>query len=344
MAKNKITYLEKNRKSSLQHLIKRSGDLKRNHSTQDPELIALQKMVGNRRTQDVIEKQLSKGKGQNKGIVRNIQQNDLLTQIQLQAIKKPVPTLPLLDVITERLPNWFLEPGKPGTYGQNPNLRKILLTLYTRIGESLWKELIPKGSVTHVNEMGGLDFETDDVAGVVALLISSGYTASYYARGPDDDWGLREPNLPAAGLHVRGKKGKGNKINIHIDLHPPAWSGFYHWLMDADHWFYDMRKKTHTPETLQEGVEKLGTYIPILYEQKIHGEATARLNRLAGQANDRTEVQAEIDEGRQYLALAGKVLWNKNKISKPELANATWYLGLASACASGAEHNLQRKP
>jgi len=340
MAKNKITYLEKNRKSSLQHLKKRSRDLKQNISTQDPELIALQKMVGNRRTQDVIEKQLSKGKEQNKGVIRNIQKNDLLTQIQLQAIKKPVPTSPLLPDITSRLAHWFFDkPGKPGKLSQNPALRKILLTLYARIGKDLWK-LIPPKSITYVSEKGEMDFKTNEIVYVYLVLRSKGYTPSYFAKG-EAEWGLREPTLPAAGLHVRGK---GNMINIHIDLHPPSWSGFYHWLMDADHWFYDMRTKTHTPETLQEGVEKLGTYIPILYEQKIHGEATARLNRLAGQAKGRTEVQAEIDEGRQYLALAGKILWTKKVISKTELANATWYLGLASACASGAEHNLQRKP
>jgi len=344
MAKNKITYLEKNRKSSLQHLKKRSVDLKRNISTQDPELIALQKMVGNRGTQDVIEKQLSKGKGQNKGVVRNIQQNNLLSQIQLQAAKKSAPTTPLLKVIKERLQPWFFDiPGTPDTLYQKPNLRKILLILYARIGDEMWKNLIPKESITYVSEQGEMDFIPINKETVKAKLSSLGYTDSFYAKASDNDWGLREPTLPAAGLHVRGIKGK-NKINIHIDLHPPTWPGIYHWLMDADHWFYDMRKKTHTPETLQEGVEKLGTDIPILYQQKVHGEATARLNRLAGQAKDRTEVQAEIDEGRQYLSLAGKILWTKNVISKTELANATWYLGLASACASGAEHNLQRKP
>jgi hypothetical protein len=341
MSKNKITYLEKNRKSSLRHLKKRSGELKQNISTQDPELIALQKLVGNRGTQDVINKQHAQQTQLDFGQVKNRQREELLTSIQLQTAKKPVPTTPLLPDIASRLAHWFFDkPGNPGKLSQNPALRKILLTLYARIGDALWKELIPEKSITHVSEMGEMDFKTNEIVYVYLVLRGKGYTPSYFAKGKDE-WGLREPTLPGAGLHVRGKD---NKINIHIDLHPPSWSGFYHWLMDADHWFYDMRKKTHTPETLQEGVEKLGIYIPILYEQKIHGEATARLNRLAGQAKDRTEVQAEIDEGRQYLSLAGKVLWTKNVISKTELANATWYLGLASGCASGAEHNLKRKP
>jgi len=340
MAKNKITYLEKNRKSSFQHLKKRSGDLKRNISTQDPELMALQKMVGNRGTQDVINKRHAQQTQLDFGQIKNHQREKLLSNIQLQAAKNPVPTSPLLPDIASRLPHWFFDkPGEPGKLSQNPALRKILLTLYARIGKDLWK-LIPPKSITYVSEQGEMDFKTNEIVYVYLVLRSKGYTPSYLAKGKEE-WGLREPTLPAAGLHVRGT---GNKINIHIDLHPPSWTGIYHWLMDADHFFYKMRKETHTPETLQEGVEKLGTYIPILFEQKVHGEATARLNQLTGQAKNRPEVQAEIDEGRQYLALAGKILWTKDIISKTELANATWYLGLASACASGAEHNLQRKP
>lgn len=341
MANKRISEKEKKRQTLIRKSKVGSKARQGQIMTHAPGITTLQQQVGNRVLRDVINKHRSQQKQMDIEQIKNRQREKLLSNIQLQAAKKPVPTSPLLPDIASRLAPWFFDkPGKPGKLSEIPARRKILLTLYARIGVDLWK-LIPPKSITYVSEQGEMDFKTNNTAGVKNILLSKGYTASFFAKGSDYDWGLREPTLPAAGLHIRSK---GNKINIHIDIHPPTWPGFYHWLMDSDHWFYDMRKKTHTPETLQEGVEKLGTYIPILYEQKIHGEATARLNRLAGQANDRTEVQAEIDEGRQYLALAGKVLWNKNKISKPELANATWYLGLASACASGAEHNLQRKP
>lgn len=94
--------------------------------------------------------------------------------------------------------------------------------------------------------------------------------------------------------------------------------------------------RTHTPETLHAGVESLGIYIPVLYEQRMHGEITALLNGLVAKARGQPEAQAEVKEGLDYLRQARALLWNKPGISQEELSAAGWLLGLACACASGA--------
>jgi len=260
--------------------------------------------------------------------------------IQEQAEKSKPAITPLIPQIIEKLPHWFMDrPGYVGKLSENPKLRDVLLTLYARMGTSFWNQ-IPQKGISYVSEQGELDFETKDVEGVKKFLVSRGYTPSYFAKASDDAWGLREPTLPSAGLHVRGGT---NKVNVHIDLHPPMQTGIYHWLMDADHWFYKSRKKSHTPEALREGVEKLGHFIPVLYQQKVHGDITARLERLTKDAKGHPAIQAEVEEGQAYLKLAGSVLWNREVVSQADLANVIWYLGLASACANGAEQLKKKK-
>ena len=103
------------------------------------------------------------------------------------------------------------------------------------------------------------------------------------------------------------------------------------------------RSTTHTPKKLQAGVESLGIAIPVLSQQKRHGKLTGRLNALESRVKGQhaIAVQAEIDEARQYLREAAKIIWTKSIISKAKQAN--WYLLLASGCVSGAEHNLQSR-
>jgi len=245
-----------------------------------------------------------------------------------------VAQTPLLEEIRNRLDaKKYLsdEPGIPDPIARNPALCRVLLTLYARMGE-LWK-LIPPGSIDWVDEQGVIDFAPKNLNAFRTELEGQGYTASYWAKAEDNLWGLREPNIPAAGLHIRGKK--DGKVNVHIDLHPPSWTGFSHWFMDSF-----IRGRTHTPETVQAGVERLGVYIPVLYKQRMHGELTAQLNGLAGRAKGHPEAQAEIDEGLDYLRQAGALLWNKPGISQEELSQAGWFLGLAGASASGASHSL----
>ncbi len=287
----------------------------------------------------ILQNSLNQGNLQTQYLIGNLQatQNQI---IQEQSEKSKSPVTPIIPQILEKLPDWFMDkPGYRGKLSEKPVLREILLTLYARMGTSFWNQ-IPQKGISYVSEQGELDFETKDVEGVRKFLVSLGYTPSYFAKASADVWGLREPTLPTAGLHVRGGV---NKVNVHIDLHPPMQTGIYHWLMDADHWFYKSRKKSHTPEALREGVEKLGQFIPVLYQQKVHGDITARLERLTKEVKGHPDVQAEIDEGKAYLALAGSVLWNRNVVSQADLANAIWYLGLASACAYGAEQLSKKK-
>jgi hypothetical protein len=364
MVKHRFTSEEKKRKTQSNLPKNKTGLQSWKTSIKDPGLQTLQKMVGNRTTQDLIMQQRYMTDS-------NFKQNNHMSQIQLQKAEKFVPTTPLLKDIESHLAPWFFDkPGEPGKLSQNPNLSKLLLTVYAKIGKDLWDKIFPSTlpssknkdlsekvfplkfsppknkeaqtkttQITYVSEQGDVDFVTDDKSRVYFEFYSKGYRPTYYAKGlkNKNDWGLREPNMQTAGLHVLGRKGE-NKVNIHIDLHPPSWNYISHFLFD-----YLFRERYNTPETLQAGVEKIGIYIPILYEQKIHGKITARLNQLASQVKGDAELQTEINEGRQHLAQAGQILWTKEIISNSELANATLYLKLASGSMWEVEHFLKKK-
>lgn len=251
------------------------------------------------------------------------------------------PVTPLLPEIMDRLAHWFKNrPGKPGTLSKNPGLRNVLLTLYARLGPDLWR-LIPPGAIRYVSEQGEMDFVPKSLNTVRDALIARGYTAAYFAKSGDNVWGLREPNLPAAGLHWRGLA--NGRVNVHIDLHPPSQTGLYHWFMDADHWFGGMRKRTHDPSSLQAGVESLGVYIPVLYEQRIHGELTGQLDALASQAKGNPDSEAEISDGRLFLRQAGAKLWNRAVVAQSDLEEAALHLASAACCVSGARHFMERE-
>jgi hypothetical protein len=180
-------------------------------------------------------------------------------------------------------------------------------------------------------------FEPVNEAQLQLALRAAGYTNLYFAKSSADRWGLREPNVEAAALHWRGAP--GGKVNVHIDLHPPSGTGLLHAIQDLLR-----RSETHDPAAIQAGVESLGAYIPVLHQQKMNGELTVRFDQLQSRvkAQANPAVQAEIDEGRQYLRQAGGILWNKGVVEQAELKQAMWYLSLAVASASGAEHTDAR--
>jgi hypothetical protein len=257
----------------------------------------------------------------------------LRRRVQRQA-GRARPTSPLLPEIWNRLAKWVKQdqPDRPADLTRMPALRGILLALYARVGLALWRHI---RQITWVGPRGAMEFHPVDEGALKATLIGRGYTTSYFAKGGTDRWGLREKNVDAAGLHWRGRP--GGKVNVHIDLHPPSWTGFWHWLMDSGR----IRSMTHTREAIRAGIASLGIYIPVIHEQRAHGRLTVRLNKLDNQARGRPDVQAEVDEGRRHLRQASSIIWTKSVVSQAELNNAIWYLDLAAACASGAEHSLR---
>lgn len=240
------------------------------------------------------------------------------------------PTSPLIPEIWGRLPSWMKQ-GPKASLNQNPALRNVLLILYARVGP-LWNHV---KRITWVGESGTMDFEPLNEVSLFAALLTRGYTASYFA-GLGNRWGLREPNVETAGLHWRGRP--GGKVNVHIDLNPPSWTGLWHKIQDD--W---RRGTTHTPDSLRAGVESLGTYIPVLYEQRMHGELTVRFNELTGRAGGRADVLAAIARGRQYLSAAARIIWTKTVSSQADLSNALFSLYQAGREAAQAA-NLLRGP
>jgi hypothetical protein len=243
------------------------------------------------------------------------------------------PTSPLLPEIWDRLAPWLKQgtSGQPSALSQNPALWDVLLVLYARIGPSLWSHI---RQITWVGERGEMEFIPEDERRLIVALFAEGYTTSYFA-GLGNRWGLREPNVDVAGLHWRGMPG-GNIVNVHIDLHPPSWTGLWHKIQDD--W---RRSTTHTPESLRAGVERLGTYIPVLYEQRLHGELTVRFNDLHGKARGMNDVQAAITRGRQYLQAASRIIWTRSLISQAELSQAFYYIYQAGLEAERAENLLK---
>lgn len=244
------------------------------------------------------------------------------------------PTSPLLPEISDRLAPWIYQgmPGKPSALSQNPALRNVLLVLYARIGPSLWGHIL---QITWVGKDGAMEFTPEDERRLIDALLAEGYTTSYFARSGTNRWGLREPNVDVAGLHWRGMSG-GNVVNVHIDLHPPSWTGLWHWIQDKLR-----RSTTHTPESLRAGVERLGTYIPVLYEQRLHGELTVRFNDLYGQTRGRSDIQKAITRGRHNLQAASRIIWTRDLISQAELSQAFYYIYQAGLEAEHAENLLK---
>ncbi len=239
------------------------------------------------------------------------------------------PTSPLIPEIWDRLASWMKQ-GPRAALNRNPALRNVLLTLYARLGP-LWSHV---KRITWVGERGEMLFEPQDDGRLQTALLASGYTASYFAKGGKDRWGLREPNVETAGLHWRGKS--GGKVEVHIDLHPPILTGLWHKIQDD--W---RRSTTHTPESLRAGVESLGTYIPVLFQQRIHGLLVVRFNELAGRAQGRANVLAAIGRGRQHLRAAARIIWTRAVVSQADLRNALFSLYQAGREATRAANLLR---
>jgi hypothetical protein len=256
----------------------------------------------------------------------------------LSSVPRPVqrqagqarPTSPLLPQIWDRLASWIKQdqPGRPADLSRDPALRDVLLILYARIG-ALWSHI---RQITWVGRRGEMEFYPVDEGRLQADLIARGYTTSYFAKW-GNRWGLREPNVDAAGLHWRGMP--EGTVNVHIDLHPPSWTGLWHKIRDD--W---RRSTTHTPESVRAGVESLGTYIPVLFHQRTHGCLVVRFNELEGLARGRADVLAAISRGRQYLQAAARIIWTRSVISQVELTDAYLCLHWAGLEAMRAERLL----
>jgi hypothetical protein len=296
------------------------------------DILALQRTVGNRAVTRLIQTKLTVGSAGDQYEQEADRGAELVQREEMP--EGATPVTPLVPEIWDRLAPWMKQdqPGRPADLRQKPVLRDVLLTLYARIGK-LWSHI---RRITWVGERGEMLIEPVNEPQLQLALAAAGYTALYFAKGSDDRWGLRESNVEAAGLHWRGSS--ESKVNVHIDLHPPSGTGLWHAIQDLLR-----RSETHDPTALRTGVESLGTEIPVLHQQEMHGELTVRFNELERQVKGQTNpaIQAEIDEGRQYLRQAGEILWNKDIVEQAELKQAMDYLSLAAASASGAKHNLK---
>ncbi len=198
--------------------------------------------------------------------------------------------------------------------------RTYLLDLYAKLGP-VWNR-VPDHSITWIGTAGEMDFTPDNQAAVKADLIKAGYTDSYWAAGDGDTWGLREPGASSAGLHWRGKP--GGKINVHIDLHPPSGTGFWHWWEDLKH-----RASTHTAQTIRQGLADSKVEIPVLSEQDAHGRLTVRLHELRRSLGETPAARSSLDLAQSSLDLAGSILWNRETITPDQLKEATAELAVA---------------
>ncbi len=232
------------------------------------------------------------------------------------------------------------DPDLRDKLNKNPVLREMLLMLYARIGTELWDHV---KEISWISERGEMNLIPVNESKLQSALIARGYTSAYFARRGDNRWGLREPTFPTAGLHWRGLNSTykdAAEVQVHIDLHPPLFTGFWHLFQDSFR-----RTKTHTPESIRAGIESLGIYIPVLYQQTLHGYITSELNMLANRVKIQSSpaAQAEIAKAREYLQAAGQILWAQRFIAQSELDVAMACLGFASAAISGAKHTQSNK-
>lgn len=247
------------------------------------------------------------------------------TQRQIQLEAKPSQRLPYMiwDCVVDY---------RRKEIDGNPALQTVLMTLYLRIGPGLWEHI---RQITWVGKTGTMVFSPHDEKRLQSALIGEGYTSSYFARGSDDTWGLREPNVEKAGLHWRGKP--DGKVNVHIDLHPPSWTGFVHKIQDD--W---RRSKTHTPESLRAAV--IG-YVSVQDLQSMHERVAMRLKNVEKRVGSqrRSDVSVQIGLGYGQLQMA-RSIWAMHVASQQDLMAALCYLYQAGLHAELAEQLVVRQP
>jgi len=251
----------------------------------------------------------------------------VISLLQREAAVTAPAVTPVLPEIESRLTPWVRQ-------NLDETRRQYLLELYARLGP-FWR-YVPPNSITYLGNHGEMDFRAADERGLRAALVAAGYTDAWWAKSPENDWGLRESNVTSASLHWRGL-GAG-KVNVHIDLHPPGIGPIEHWVMDLK-----LRSTTHTPETIRQGIKALKLEIPILSQREAHGDLTVRLQRLKTRASGVEGARSSLDLAESSLALAGSILWNRDVISDDDLKNATVSLGEASIELDVVE-KLLRKP
>lgn len=233
------------------------------------------------------------------------------------------PRSPLLEQIDDRL-----SPSVRSQLQKDETLRQSLLTLHARIGRYLWA-FVPRYDpancktsteeacgITWVDPINGIAFHKDDDSPLQQQLKADGYTSAFLARDRKDRWGLREPR-GAAGLHWHGRQNR--EIGVHIDLNPPGATGpEAHFVLDKL-----LREKTHTPDTLRQGVERRGVKIPILFEQELHGRLTTRFTELQSTMGGQPGARAHLTAAKAALDAAATIIWTRAVITDTQLAEAT---------------------
>ncbi len=247
------------------------------------------------------------------------------------------PRSPLLEQIDDRL-----HPDVGAQLEKDERLRQSLLTLYARIGD-LWT-FVPRYDpakcktkseeacgITWIDPINGIVFHLDDEVRLQKRLKSDGYTSEWLAKSGDDRWGLREPGATVAGLHWRGLPKSG--IGVHIDLHPPGATPELHFVLDKL-----LREKTHTPETLRQGVERRGVEIPVLAEQEFHGRLTTRFTELQSTMGGQPGARARLAVAKKALDDAAAIIWTRAVVTDAQLAGAIQRLRDAAKELDQLEH------
>jgi len=204
--------------------------------------------------------------------------------------------------------------------GRDEASREYLLDIYAKLGP-LWKH-VPDGGITWIGTAGEMEFTPDDEDSLKSDLISAGYTDSYWAATGTDRWGLREPGVRSTGLHWRGER--GGKVNVHIDLHPPSGTGFWHWWEDKER-----RASTHTKESIRQSLEEAKVDVPVLSQQNFHGRLTGRLEQLRTSVGTEATAKAFLDRAANDLTQAGAILWNRELVTRDQLKDAAVLLAQA---------------
>lgn len=234
----------------------------------------------------------------------------------------------LTKKIWGRIPKWM----RP-RLNRSAVQQRVLLILYARIGPQLWRHI---KEITYVGKSGVMDFKPIAENALRVDLKARGYTDAYLAKRGPNRWGLREQMSKGASLHWRGLS--DGKVNVHIDLHPPKFTGFMHWFMDSLR-----RGSTHTPEKLQAGVERLGKDIPILSAGKKYEQLRIYFNNLEKHAQGRAKAKTAINRGRQHLLKAIACVMRKKPILEADLKKIRLHLRKAHLEAVRAA-KLLRKP
>ena len=142
------------------------------------------------------------------------------------------------------------------------------------------KKMMREGLWSHVKRIlwcgsnGEIDFYSkEDSSAFYKYLLSNGYGDWCFAKGKDDEWGVRSQRKGCE-LHFRGSKNDRQKMNGHIDVHNPGKAILSDYIPDPGRPEMGISPETPDPviHHLEDKIKRASTHTPDKMRAALRGQ------------------------------------------------------------------------